>query len=119
MNPMPPPRLWEILVGPAWLALRPARAWVLWRAVIRAQWSLSVTWRQEFLALARDLATGVQQDGHVLDGLRALTALPRLVELLETLMSERVLLKHDGHAIEEYLFKQVDAAGQWTNERRP
>jgi hypothetical protein len=33
-------------------------------------------------------------------------------------MAERVLLRHDGRAIEEALFAWADKGGQWTMERR-
>jgi hypothetical protein len=43
-----------------------------------------------------------------------LIALPTLIALVESLMAEKVLLRRDGHTIEEHLFQQADASGRWT-----
>jgi hypothetical protein len=112
---MLPPQTWTC-VAQEWLALPPARAWVLWRAVLRAQGSPSVQWRAAFLELARTEA--VLTATQVPAFLGELITLPTLIALVEALMAEKVLLRHDGRAIEEHLFRQADAAGQWTRERR-
>jgi hypothetical protein len=113
---MLPPPLWQVVCGPAWLALPPAKSWVLWRAILRAQWTTAVAWRETFISLSRDYG-GVQPDSHVVDGLRELVELPTLIALLESLMREKTLLRHDGVAIEEMLFARAAADGQWTRPK--
>jgi hypothetical protein len=47
-----PPRLWTCLTTD-WCPLPPSLAWTWWRALVRAQWSTSVEWRDAFLVFAR------------------------------------------------------------------
>jgi hypothetical protein len=110
-----PPQLWQYLTT-HYLPLPPALAWQWWRAIVRARWGTAVAWRDAFLTLSRTNAA--LTPNLVPDYLGELATLGRLVELVEALMQEKTLLRHDGRAIEEALFAWADQHGQWIRERR-
>jgi hypothetical protein len=104
-----PPQLWSVLTQDV-LALPAALAWQCWRAIVRARWSASVEWRDQFLTLARQQVTLTRN--LVPTFLGEVCTLARLIALIEGLMGEGVLLRRDGQAIEEALFARADAEGQ-------
>jgi hypothetical protein len=104
-----PPQLWQV-VAHDWLGLAPPVAWQFWRALVRARWSTSVAWREQFLSLSRQQAALTRN--LVGDFLGELCTLPTLIALVEALMQEHVLLRRDGTQIEERLFSAADATGQ-------
>ena len=111
-----PPWLWRVLVT-GWCPLPASLAWTWWRAIVRAQWSASVAWRQAFLTFARRQDTEfIERDLVCTFFMRHCTPAD-LITLLEALRQERVLLAHDALRIEEHLLAQADKDGQWEHRR--
>jgi hypothetical protein len=110
-----PPRLWGWLWA-EWCPLPASLAWVLWRAVLKAQWSTATQWREQFLAfekpdrvLSRDLV----------EAFLAEHASPQqMMALVEQLMEERRLLKRDGRQVQDRLLAHVDRHGEWKHRPR-
>jgi hypothetical protein len=73
-----------------WLGLSSPLAWQLWRAIVRAKWTASVQWRDQFLTLSRQHPA--PRRAQVGDVLGELGTLPTLVALIEGLMAEKTLL---------------------------
>ena len=113
MTPMP--RLWAYLTQD-WLGLPPdlARSW--WFSLAYAWWSEATAWRETFATFNRQ--SGVVTPEFLHDYFAEAATLSRLVQLVEQLMQEKVLLGREGRKIEEALFAQATAAGQWKHERR-
>ena len=51
-----PPQLWSCLTTD-YIPMPASLSWQLWRAIVRARWSRSVEWREQFLSLSRQNAT--------------------------------------------------------------
>ena len=99
------PRLWRVLVKD--LALDQGLSWSLWSALHRARWSVTVEWREAFLAFARRDAWTSAED--VERFFREMVTLPQLVTLLEALRQEGALLARDARGLEEHLLHRADA----------
>jgi hypothetical protein len=107
---MGPPQLWTVIVT-QWCPLPAALAWVWWRAISKAQWSLAVEWRDAFLEKAQQQA--VLTRGEVAGFLGHLVTLPTLMQLVGALRHERVLLAQDARQLEDRLLALADRDGQW------
>jgi hypothetical protein len=110
-----PPKLWAWLTQ-EWVPLSASQAWVLWRALAKAQWTCAAEWRAQFLAfdapdrvLSRDLVEAFFGE----------IASPRqLMDLLEALRREGTLLGRDACQIEEQLLGHVERQGQWKHQQQ-
>jgi hypothetical protein len=99
-----------------WCPLPRSLAWTWWRALVRAQWSTSVEWREAFLVFARR-CDGVPSRAVLAHFFAHHCAPHDLVTLLESLVQEQVLLRRDGRMIEEILLRQCDHEGQWKHQQ--
>jgi hypothetical protein len=88
---------------------------VLWRAILKAEWSAAVAWRQAFLdfekpnrVLSRDV---------VEDFLGEIASPKNLMGLLEALKQEKMLIRHDTHRLEERILRHVAKDGTWKHQR--
>jgi hypothetical protein len=81
-----PPQLWGWLTR-EWIPLPASLAWALWRALVKARWSLACEWREAFLAF--DLP-GQWRSGEDVEAFFGQVATPPvLMELLAVLIASR------------------------------
>jgi hypothetical protein len=109
-----PPTVWGWLWR-EWVPMPASVSWVLWRALCKAQYPPADAWRARLNAfdapdrlLSRDL---------VEDFLQEIATPHALMEVVEALMKEHVLLRRDGHRVQEQILRHVTASGQWKHHR--
>jgi hypothetical protein len=90
-------------------------AWVLWRALTKAQWSQAAQWREQFLAV--DAPDRVLSRDVVDQCFREIASPHQLMDVVEALRREGTLLPHDARQVEEQLLRHVDGTGQWKHQR--
>jgi hypothetical protein len=94
-----------------WVRLPAPLAWVVWRALCKAEWSAAAQWRERFLAFERP--DQVLSRDLVEHFLREVASPRHLVDLCEELLAEKRLLRRDARCVEELLLQQTDRTGQW------
>jgi hypothetical protein len=109
-----PPKLWTWMCT-HWCPVPASAAWLLWRAVSKAQYPPVDAWRARFLAFD---APDRLLSSDVVKGFLAETCTPQhLLEVIDHLMKERTLLKRDGQHLQEQILAHVDRTGQWKQQR--
>lgn len=100
--PLPGP-LWRVV---AWqLPQELSQPW--WSALWKARWTTAVAFREAFGQVdTRDTVAALLFR-------QALVVPEVLITLVEALLAERCLLRHEARAIEEAILARVDAAGNW------
>jgi hypothetical protein len=110
-----PPQLWTWMTT-RWCPLPASQAWILWRALTRAEWPKAVQWRTAFLAYD---APDRLLSRAIVEAFLAEVAQPKhLISLLEALAQEKMLLSHDARRIEGLLLEQVNKDGQWKQQQK-
>ena len=105
------PKFWIFLTR-RWLQLPDHLSWSWWRALGKSPWSQCA-----------DLRTCVlNYDGHPFvqqrpeaerQHLQMLLEPGQLLQVIDSLVRQKLLLKRDGAQIEEAILKRLDATGEW------
>jgi hypothetical protein len=107
---MPPP-FWQFLCR-RWLGLSPDLAHTWWHALTRSRWSETRTFYQAVLRYDAHPAPGQRPSEDKL-AMSGWVSPGQLVQLVESLVHERCLLRRDATTIEEALLSRLDATGEW------
>lgn len=106
-----PPQLWGFLAR-RWLQVPDALAWQWWAALNHATWSVPRAWKDAIIAFDRQ-PRHVQTVEAVYGFLQVQCTAEAMLTVLENLVHEQVLTRRQSSAIEEHVFRRLDACGRW------
>ena len=88
-----------------------ARTW--WQALSKAQWSEARSWLADVRYFDQQPRSRTARLDGVLPFLRLTSPPARVLAVLEALVQEGQLPRHEASAIEECLFSCIDRGGEW------
>jgi hypothetical protein len=110
--PPPPPPLWLTLAQYWGLSERQTRQ--VWTAIYRARWQVAAAWRMS-LTHFEGQHPRLRSPERVQHFLRENVMPETIVNVVEALISERLLSRVEGGQIEEKILVHVGATGDWAS----
>ena len=106
----PPPPLWLSLAQFWGLSTRQSR--LAWAALYRARWSAASAWRVTLVHFEGQ-APALRSHERVWHFLAVNVQPETVLDVIEALISERLLSRQEGTAIEECILAHVGTGGDW------
>jgi hypothetical protein len=110
----PPPPLWQVLATFWGLSARQTRQ--TWSALYRARWARAAGWRQTLAHFEGQHPT-LRSPERVFHFLATNVQPETIINVVESLIEERLLPRREGHQIEECILAHVGREGDWAQPK--